>query len=193
MTSTVTTPIASVKLVHTPEDSDEATQHSCYYKGDVYISIKDTIHQASTALRHTVETVKAIRLANRDIADVVVRTDGGPDHNMTFVRAQLAYLCAGIELGVDCLILSRTTAGQSYINPVERVMSVCNLGMYGMSLSRDHSGEATKGILKKCNTMKQRCIALKQADAEAGNSNHTDAFDKSMKVCPTPIDGICSM
>jgi hypothetical protein len=67
---------------------------------------------------------------------LVIKTDGGLDRNCTFASVQLAYLCLALELDLDQLILLRTAPGQSYVNPVERVMSVLNLAIQGLALAR---------------------------------------------------------
>jgi hypothetical protein len=58
-----------------------------------------------------------------------IRTNGGPDHNNTFVANQLAHLALALELGLQLLELKRIAPGSSYTNPVERCMSVAIQGI----------------------------------------------------------------
>jgi hypothetical protein len=177
----------SVKLVVVPTEST-SNEAKAYYNGRVYVSLKDAVLQASTPLRHAAETLQTLRLAELCHSSVlVIRTDGGPDRNNTFVAVQLAFLALALELDLDCLILMRTTPGQSYVNPVERVMSVLNLAMYGMSLARGHTGDETSELLKNCNTMKQRREALGASDACAR------AFAESMQVCCPLLTSGCNI
>jgi hypothetical protein len=96
---------------------------------------------------------------------LVIQTDGGPDRNNQFVAVQLAYLALAVKLGCKLLILKRTAPGQSYVNPVERVMSVVNLSLYGLALERGLCREETEDLIKGCNSMKTRRKAIWRADA----------------------------
>ena len=53
------------------------------------------------------------------------------------MAVQLAYLCLALELELDMLVLWRTAPGQSYVNPVVRVMSNLNLAIQGLALARE--------------------------------------------------------
>lgn len=114
---------------------------------------------------------------------LVLKTDGGPDRNCTFASVQLAYLCLALYLNLDMLILLRTAPGQSYVNPVERVMSVLNLGIQGLALSRAECSPETENVLKGANSMKAIRQALTQADVgtPAGATSHTQQYTESMQ------------
>jgi hypothetical protein len=158
----------------------------------VYVSLKDSILQRSTPLRHAAETLEAIRLAgHEDCKVLVVKTDGGPDRNNTFVSVQLAFFALAIELDLTCLILMRTTPGQSYVNPVERVMSVLNLALHGVSLERGHSGADTEALLKNLNTIKARLLALEPNGCDV-RSAHRERFVTDMQVSCTSCKRGCS-
>ena len=64
---------------------------------------------------------------------LAVYTDGGPDHRPTFLSVQLSWIALFRKLK---LVAVRTAPGQSFINPVERVMSLLNVALYGVSLER---------------------------------------------------------
>jgi hypothetical protein len=85
---------------------------------------------------------------------LVIKTDGGPDRNCTFAGVQLAYLCLVLHLDLDMLILLRTAPGQSYVNPVERVMSVLNLAMQGLALARARCSDELEAKLKGASSVK---------------------------------------
>ena len=61
-----------------------------FHNGMVHVTVKDKVFQASTALRHTVETVKIVREnkssdgVNSDYPIQLEYTDGGPDHITIF-------------------------------------------------------------------------------------------------------------
>jgi hypothetical protein len=93
----------------------------------------------------------------------VIKTDGGPDRNNTFINLQLAYSLAK-ELGLDKLILMRTVPGQSYANPFERFMSVLNLALQGYATARGECSPAVEWALKGAQSMKATRVALSKAD-----------------------------
>ena len=130
-----------------------------------------------------------MKLAGRHKCRVlVVRTDGGPDRNNLFIKVQLAYLALALELDLVCIILMRTTPGQSYVSPVERVMRVLSYALSGMGLARGHTNDETEAVLKDCSTMKQCRIALKNVD-EGSFGDNSKAFAASMQV---PIEQVSS-
>jgi hypothetical protein len=79
---------------------------------------------------------------------LVIKADGGPDHNCAFAGVQLAYLCLALKLVLDQLTLLRIAPGQSYVNHVERVMSVLNLAIQGLALARAVSSDELEAKLK---------------------------------------------
>lgn len=98
---------------------------------------------------------------------LVIQTDGGPDRNNQFVAVYLAYLALALVLNCKVLILKRTAPGQSYVNPVERIMSVINLCLCGLALERLRCRDETEELIKGCNSMKARRKALIGADRAA--------------------------
>jgi hypothetical protein len=176
----------SVKLVLTVPPSDDAAAPTSYYDGQVHVSLKDSILQLSTPLRHAAETLEVIRLAGHEQCKVlVIRTDGGPDRNNTFVSVQLAFFALALELDLDCLILMCITSGQSFVNPVERVMSLLNLAMHGLSLERGNSGTDTEALSKNLSTMKARRPALEPNGCDE-RAAHRERFVTSMQVSFSP-------
>jgi hypothetical protein len=98
---------------------------------------------------------------------LVIKTDGGPDRNCTFASVQLAYLCLALELDLDQLILLRTAPGQSYVNPVERVMSVLNLAIQGLALARAASSDELEAKLKGASSIESIRKVLQAGAVEA--------------------------
>ena len=81
------------------------------------------------------------------------------------------------------LVLWRTAPGQSYVNPVVRVMSVLNLAIHGLALAREECEADTEAALKTANGIKAVRQALTKADAalEGGAETHTERYDASMR------------
>lgn len=114
---------------------------------------------------------------------IAIKTDGGPDRNPQFTSVKLAYTALALVLGIPKLVLMRTAAGQSFTNPVERCMSLVNLGLQGIATSRALCEPDTEAKLKNCGSMKDIRIALEAADSGSaeGQGIHTQRFAESMK------------
>lgn len=63
-------------------------------------------------------------------------SDGGPDHRLTFVSVKLSLIALFKELDLDLLVALRTAPSNSWANPVERVMSIVNIGLQGVGMMR---------------------------------------------------------
>jgi hypothetical protein len=96
---------------------------------------------------------------------LVIKTDGSPDCNTTYMAVQLAALALALEMDAEMVVLMRTAPGQSYVNPVERVMSVLKLAGQGLATARAACTPETEAVLKDANSMKQVREALAGTDA----------------------------
>jgi hypothetical protein len=124
--------ISSVTILcNIPNIIDES-----FYHGQVYISLKDPIFQPSDSLRHMTELYKILNNTNENKPYLFLYTDGGPDHRVTYIRVQLALIALFLKLDLDLLVAVRTPSGHSWKNPVERIMSILNLGMQSIGLMR---------------------------------------------------------
>lgn len=142
-----------------------------WYTGEVHFGIKDAVLEPSSALRHMVELKKVLekRASNkgRPIPPLLAAlTDGGPDHNTSHFSVILGWVALFLELDLDMIVATRTGAGQSYQDPVERVMSLLNMLLQNVSLARELMTPAMEKLLKDCNTMDVR--AHRRACARAG-------------------------
>ncbi|PKC59726.1 hypothetical protein RhiirA1_426666 [Rhizophagus irregularis] len=106
-----------------------------FYAGKVCIGLKDPIFQPSSPLRHATELFNILldeNLYNKPV--LCLYTDGGPDHHCTYTRVQLLYICLFLALDLDYLVAVRTPPQHSWKNPVERIMSILNLGLQSVGL-----------------------------------------------------------
>ena len=129
------------------------TPFGSFYSGQVYVGLKDSIFEGSDPLRHVTELMSVLKRENERFSPyLVLFTDGGADHNLTFLYVQCVLL-ALFKIGdFDILNVGRCAPYQSYINPAERVMSVLNIGLQGLALDRDHAG-VFENVLSSCKTM----------------------------------------
>ena len=116
-----------IKISETIEDS--------WYEGEVNVGYKDAILKPSSALRHSTELYSILipKIGNKSV--LFVYTDGGPDHRLTF-SVQLVLVALFLNLNLDLLVVGRTAPNHSWRNPVERIMSVINLGLQCVGMLR---------------------------------------------------------
>ena len=131
-----------------------------FYRGDVYISFKDSILQPSSPFRHAAELKKLLQSRGgklKDVCDfkilicfiltpnsayllavppiVLIFTDGGPDHRSTYMSVKLAMIALFLEMDLHGLIA------------LQRIMSIVNLGLQGVGVMRQkQNNEFEKAI-----------------------------------------------
>ena len=157
----------SVNLVIDIPDNIEGS----FYRGDTYVGMKDSILQPSSPLRHAQE-LKAILQQRNDVQPILLLySDGGPDHRCTYLSVKLSMIALFIELDLDMLVALRTAPGNSWANPVERIMSIVNLGLQGVGIMRQAGTDELESAVRPANSMKEMREALNTAELEAEWSN----------------------
>ncbi|XP_073720261.1 uncharacterized protein [Misgurnus anguillicaudatus] len=125
-----------------------------WYSGKVKIVVQDSVFQKSTAYRNAAATV---RLAQEDPSGWkpihVKYSDGGTEHRTLLVKVQLSLIAIFKMLKLDMLIACRAAPGQSWQNPVERVMAILNIGLQNCALEREKAAEDMENLLKRCSSM----------------------------------------
>lgn len=125
-----------------------------FYTGQIYVGIKDSIFEGSNPIRHIVEMISVLRNEWNDFPwYMCMFSDGGGDHNVTFIYVQCVLLAFFRICNFDVLNVGRCAPHQSYINPAERAMSLLNIGLQGLALERNYAGKFEK-ILTACKSMK---------------------------------------
>ena len=82
-------------------------------------------------------------------------SDGGPDHRLTYISVQLSLICLFLKLDLDYLCAGRTAPYHSWRNPVERIMSVLNLGLQCVGLARQQMSDEFEKEVLKCNNLSE--------------------------------------
>jgi hypothetical protein len=141
----------------------------------------------------------------------VIKADGGLDRNCAFAGIQLAHLCLALKLDLEQLILLRIAPGQSYVNPVERVMSLLHLAVQGLALARAVSSDELEAKLKGASSIKSirkvlhaGAAVAPAADAAGVGSpksfaqQYTDAMrvpikklEEAIGVCTCLLESVC--
>jgi hypothetical protein len=124
------------------------------------------------------------QLKERRRDGLLIVSDGGGDHNVSFETVKLSLLAVALVLRLPFLAAMRTCAGQSYTNPAERVMPILNLAMYGVSLARTRDDDAA--MEKKLSNL----TSMSQVrEAAAGDPALRTAYETS--VAPV-LEGLCT-
>ena len=79
-----------------------------FYRGQVYVGVKDLILEPSSPLRHITELFDILK-SDKAKPILFMYTDGGPDHRLTYLSVQLALVCLFIAGDFDMLVATDTT------------------------------------------------------------------------------------
>lgn len=131
-----------------PEDIEGS-----WYKGQIFFIIKDRVFQPSSPVRHACE-LQHLLVFNYSVVPPILflYTDGGPDHRVVYFSALIALF---LTLDLDYLCAVRTAPYNSWRNPVERMMSILNLGLQCIGIMRAEMDSSFEHEAEKCKNMAQ--------------------------------------
>jgi hypothetical protein len=161
-----------------------------FYAGQLFVAVKDSVFQPSTPVMHAVELarnlltvsrcglsddvplVQQLKVASNNLSlpeVFVLKTDGGADHNVKHARVQLSAIMFFMACDLDVYVSMRTAPHQSFLNEVERAMSLLNIALEHVSLERTPLASADlEQIVRGLNSMKSiREKAQKHPDIKA--------------------------
>ena len=140
-----------------------------FYRGQVAVTLKDSVFEPSTPFRHAVELKSILKSENETPPPfLLVYSDGGPDHRVTYGGVKLSLIVLFKELDLDILIAARTAPGHSWANPAERIMSLLNIAYQNVALFREEMDSTHEQMLRSCNGMSDiRKKALKEEGLKA--------------------------
>ena len=130
------------------------TIQGSWYSGEVFIGIKDAVFEPSSPIRHATELYKCLESQMDGCPILFVYSDGGPDHRLTYVSVQLLLIALFFNLDLDLLVAGRTAPSHSWANPVERIMSIVNLGMQCIGIMREKMSEEFEKAVGSSNNLK---------------------------------------
>ncbi len=120
----------------------------------MYVGLKCSVFEKSSLFRHMCELHHIMKyLPPKPI--IFLYSDGGADHRLTYVTVQLSLICLFLKLYLDYLCVCRTAPYHSYMNPVERIMSILNMGSQCVGLARAEMPEMYEKEVSKCNTLSE--------------------------------------
>jgi len=155
---------------------------SSWVTGDVKVTINDSVFRPSNGFQHFAQlalqiincacieagqnSLVSLRAYKSLAADskilimsfipsiVLLSTDGGGDHKNTNLQNQAAQLSFLLLLDLHCFICNRNAPDGSWVNSVERVMSLLNLGLQHTAYARKKCETSRiEKMVHQCNSM----------------------------------------
>ena len=128
--------------------------------GSVVVGLKDSVFEHSSPFRHMCELYQILQNRQLSKSILFLYTDGGSDHRLTYLSVKLSLICLFLKLDLDYLCAGRTAPYHSWRNPVERIMSVLNLGLQSVGIARVTMPDEFESEVSKCNNLSElRSIA----------------------------------
>ncbi|XP_066914216.1 uncharacterized protein [Clytia hemisphaerica] len=168
--------VPSVHLfIDIPDDISQS-----FYRGDVHIGFKESAFEPSSALRHSTELKELIIQREGPVPPaLLLYTDGGPDHRVNYLSVKVALIAFFRDLDLDLLIALRTAPSNSWANPVERIMSIVNIGLQGVGMMRRKMSDEFERVVSKASSVKEVREAVK-TDELRQEMKETMAFPKEL-------------
>ena len=76
-----------ILVIDLPEEISDS-----WYCGQVFVSLKQTVFEPSSPFRHTCELHQVLTSLSLKKRVLLVYSDGGPDHRLTYVTVQLSLI-----------------------------------------------------------------------------------------------------
>jgi hypothetical protein len=139
-------------LVDIPDSVDEGS----FYRGQVYVGVKNLVLEPTSLIRHATELWKILTDEEQHRKPILcIYTDGGPDHRLTYLSVQLSLVCLFLTGDFDMIVAVRTPPMSSWKNPPERIMSILNLALQTVGLMRANVDDDGERRLKSANSVGQ--------------------------------------
>ena len=124
-----------------------------WYSGQVMVMLKEGAFEPSSPARHSAEMATIIEQKVPNHPVLFIYSAGGPDHRLTYLSVKLALIALYLKLNLDYHCAARTAPYHSYRNPVERIMSILNLGLQALALAREKMPEEMEALAINCNSL----------------------------------------
>ena len=100
-----------------------------FYSGKVVVGLKENVFEPLSPIRYVTELNGVPDSLDDKQAILLMYTDGGPDHWLTYASVQIALINLFLARDLDFLCTVRTPPYHSWKNPAERIMSILNIGL----------------------------------------------------------------
>ena len=138
-----------VDIPENPKDS--------FFNGQAFVTNKYKVTEPSSPLRHATETCYLIQTHDNGASSskpiLVIVSDGGPDHRVTYGSVKVSAIALFRALDLDMLICLRTCPYQSWQNIAERIMSTLNFALQNVSLARRPMDPEFEKLLQSKNSL----------------------------------------
>ena len=115
--------------------------------------LKEGAFEPSSPARHSTELTTIIECNAPNLPVLFICSDAGPDHQLTYLSVKLSLIALFLKLNLDYLCAVRTAPYHSYRNPVERIMSILNLGLQTVALAREKMPDEMEAEAARCNSL----------------------------------------
>ena len=95
------------------------------------MTFKESVFQPSSSFRFGKELIKTL-----EVNGLFLVTGGGPERNVTFHSVKIPLMVIFKELNLESLVAIRTAPGHIFLNIVERVRLIINIGFQNVALER---------------------------------------------------------
>ena len=144
--------IPSVTFILDIPDSVEES----WYRGQIIVCVKESAFEPSSPFRHCAELCNVVSSQGLDSQPILcLYSDGGPDHRLTYLSVQLTLIAVFLKFDLDFLCACRTAPFHSWRNPVERIVSLLNLGLQSVGLMRKQVNEEYESVVSGCNSINE--------------------------------------
>ena len=96
--------LPSVAMVcNIPQSIDQS-----FCGGRLFVHIKDCVFKFSSLIRHATELNSILNTCGSNSPILLIYSDGGPDHHLTYLTTQISYMCLFLihVLDLDLLVCS---------------------------------------------------------------------------------------
>ena len=118
------------------------------------MTFKESVFQPSSSFRFALELLNTLgenEFDHERTPHIFMVTDGGPEHRVCFESVKIPLIMIFKKLQLQSLVAIRTAPGHSYVNIVERIMSILNIGFQNVSLERKETN--SDADIKKCKNL----------------------------------------
>lgn len=133
--------------------------------GKVEVVLRDAVFDGSNVFNHMAQLAESLTdWSSHDSSPLalvlVLQTDGGPDHNLMFMQLKLAFVSLCLLLDLDHGLAMFGVPLGSYLNKVERPMSLLNFGLMYAALMHAPMAPWAEERMKSVSSMKEVCEAV---------------------------------
>lgn len=125
-----------------------------------------------------------MQISTQDVSTksiLLLYSDGGPDHNTTYLSSKVAIIALHLMLNMDMTIHLRTAPHHSWKNMIERVFAGVNVGLQAVGLMRCQASPELESKLKNASNL---------TDLRKAVVDHEEEYAESHRPCKELLNSI---